>query len=91
MNDVYILAQFVSAGYVFIMIATGTWKNSIATFVNVVMFFVFINMMYYGMVDIGLYMYMVVLLILIIKSILLRKKDRIFDMKSDIFKRGIDV
>lgn len=91
MVDVYVLSQFVSAGYVFIMIVTGTWKNSLATFVNVVCFFIFVNMMYYGMIDVGLYMTMIVLFVLITKAILIRKKDVVFELKSDIFKRKRNV
>lgn len=91
MINAYILAQFVSAGLVFIMIMTGTWKNSLSTFMSVIAFFIFMNMMHYGLIGIGLYIYMFVMLLLVIKAILIRKRDRIFDLKSDIFKRKINV
>lgn len=89
--DAYILAQFVSAGLVFIMLMTKTWKNSVSTFASVVSFFIFMNMMHYGLIDIGLYIYMFVLFVLVIKAILVRRKDVIFDLKSDIFKRKRNV
>jgi len=85
-QDIYTLSQLVSVGLLFILIKTGAWRNSISTLLNVVNFTVLVNLIWYGMLEVALLLTMVLLLLLTIKSILVRQEDKIFSIGRDIFK-----